>query len=381
MSGSLTRIGAIVAKEFRHLFRDPRTLAAVLIVPVVQLLLFAFAISFDVKDVSTVVIDADRTPASRSYLDAYRASDFFNVVGQQDSLTDVDPLFDENKALIVVVVPSGFGAAIDRGEQAEVAVLVDGSEPTAARVGQAYAIALNRLYGQRVTADWADRQGLDLTSFGQLEPRVRTWYNPERRSSDFLIPGLMVVIIMIVTVQQTAVSLVRERDHGTAEQMTVSPLRPMELMIGKLLPWTLLAFLDMAVIALVGMIGFGLPLRGSVAVLAVAGALFVFSCLGIGLVISSLAPTLDSANIVAMLLAFLPGFLLSGFAFPLESIPAVLDWISRLFPARYMVTVARAVFLKGAGFAEVWVELVSLAVFALVVLTMATVLYRRRSRS
>ena len=211
------RIGALIAKEFRHLGRDRRTLAVVLALPVLQMILFAYAISFDVKNVSTIVIDQDRTPASAAYLRSYASSDFFHVVGTADDLSDVDRIFDHNEARIAVVVPSGFGRSLAAGEQASVAVYLDGSEPTAARVGQGFVTALNQSYGQQITVEWADTQGLDVTAAGQLEPRVRTWYNPERRSSDFLIPGLMVVIIMVVAVQQTAVSLVREREQGTDE--------------------------------------------------------------------------------------------------------------------------------------------------------------------
>ncbi len=378
MSPALTRIGAISAKEFRHLGRDPRMLGAVLIMPVIQLILFAYAISFDVRHVPTVVIDLDRTPASQSYVQAYQASDLFDVVADQDRLDAVDSMFDRNEARVAVVIPSGFANTLARGEKAQVAVLVDGSEPNSAKIAQAYSVALNQIYGQRLTFAWADTQGLDVSQVGMVEARLRTWYNPERRSSDFLIPGLMVVVIMIVTVQQTAVTLVRERDQGTAEQMEVSPLRRTELMVGKLLPWTILAFVDVAVITALGIYVFGIPLRGSPAVLALGAALFVFASLGIGLIISAVAPTLDTANITALLIAFLPAFLLSGFAFPLDQIPVALEWFSRIFPARYMVTISRGVFLKGLGFADLWQELAALAVFSLVVLLIAARLHGRR---
>ena len=378
MRGTLTRIGAIAAKEFKHLGRDPRMLGAVLIMPVVQLLLFAYAISFDVRNVPTVVIDLDRTPASQSYVRAYTGSDLFDVLGQEESLDAVDQLFDRNLARVAVVVPAGFAEALARGDKAQVAVLVDGSEPNSAKIAQAYAVALNQLYGQQLTFAWADTQGIDIRQVGMLEARLRTWYNPERRSSDFLIPGLMVVVIMIVTVQQTAVTLVRERDQGTAEQMEVSPLRRTELMVGKLLPWTILAFIDVAVITVLGIFGFGIPLRGSPAALALGAALFVFASLGIGLIISALAPSLDTANIIALLIAFLPAFLLSGFAFALDQIPVALEWFSRIFPARYMVTISRGVFLKGLGIADLWQELVALAVYALAVLLLAARLHGRR---
>jgi ABC-2 type transport system permease protein len=379
MKSALIRVGAVAGKEFKHLLRDPRVLATVLILPVLQLLLFAYAISFDVKDVPTVVLDEDNTPASRQYLQAYRSSEFFDVLGSASDPAQIDQLFDQNRVRIAVIVPSGFARSIDSGEKAQVAVLCDGSEPTSAQLAQAYATALNAGYGQQVAVEWADRQGLSLAQVGAIEPRLRTWYNPEGKSSTFLIPGLMVVIIMIVTVQQTAVTLVRERELGTGEQMTVSPLRRGELMVGKLLPWTLLAFADMLVIAMVGIWVFDLPLRGEIGFLAASSVVFVFAALGLGLIISAVAPSLETANISGLLIAFLPAFLLSGFAFPLDSIPTPLQWLSYAFPGRYMVTISRGVFLKGAGFAELWPELAALAGYALVVLLASSVLYRRRS--
>jgi ABC-2 type transport system permease protein len=379
MRAALTRIGAIVHKEFRHLGRDPRMLLAVVITPVIQLLLFAYAISFDVENVPTIVIDLDQTPSSRTYVEKYDASPFFDVVAHGTSLADVDTAFDANTARVAVVIPPGFARTLAAGEQAQVAVLVDGSEPTAAKVSQAYSVALNQLYSQQLTRQWADQQGLDLSGLGTLQPQIRTWYNPERRSSDFLIPGLMVVILAIVTVQQTAVTLVKERDQGTQEQLEVSPMRRIELMVGKLLPWTLIAFLDMALITGLGRTIFGVPLRGNFWTLALGSALFVFASLGMGLLVSAVAPSLDTANILAMLIAFLPSFLLSGFAFALDQIPTVLQWISYAFPARYMITISRGVFLKGAGFAELWPELASLAAYALVMIVVSSVLYGRRS--
>ncbi len=377
---SFTRISAMTRKEFIHLLRDRRTLAVVLVMPVLQMLLFAYAISFDVKNVSTVIIDTDQTPASQAYVRSYASSDFFRLVGTANDLGAVDRVFDHNQARIAVVVPSGFGRQLAAGERATVAVYLDGSEPTAARVGQAFSTALNQVYGQRVTIEWADAQGLDVTAAGQLEPRVRTWYNPEKRSSDFLIPGLMVVIIMVVALQQTAVSLVRDREQGTAEQLAISPMKRWEMMVGKVAPWTLLAFLDLAVITAVGIWFFDLPLRGSVTVLMLGAALFVFCALGLGLVISAVAPSLETANMLGLLLSLLPAFILSGFAFPLGSIPEWLQVISCAFPARFMVTISRGVFLKGAGFDELWPQLAALGAYAVVVLAIAVLLDGRRRR-
>ncbi|HRC12612.1 MAG: ABC transporter permease [Actinomycetales bacterium] len=379
MNGAAGRIGAVVRKEFIHVGRDPRLLAVVLVMPIIQLLLFAYAISFDVRNLPTVVVDLDRTPDSTAYLRAYEASGLFQVTAHETTLAAVDESFARNEARVAVVVPAGFARSLARGEAAQVGVFVDGSEPNSAKVAQTYSAALNQLYGRSLAVAWASTQGLDLRQTGLVEPRLRTWYNPDRASSIFLIPGLMVVIIMIVTAQQTAVTLVREREQGTAEQLMVSPLRRIELMVGKLTPWVIMAFLDVAVIAAVGALLFHVPMRGDLLALGVGAVLFVASCLGIGLIVSAVAPSLDTANMAAFLIAFLPAFLLSGFAFALDQIPPVLDWISRIFPARYMVTISRGVLLKGAGFDELWPQVAALAAYATVALLIAVRLHGRRT--
>lgn len=380
MNASLTRIGAVVVKEFKHLRRDPRTLAAVVLLPVIQLLLFAWAISFDVDHVPTVVVDFDHSQTSADYVRAYDASTFFSVVEHADSLAAVDQAFDANSAQVAVVIPAGFERTITGGGRAQVAVLIDGSETNAAKVSRAYSVALNQVYDQNLTRAWADQQGLDLSGLGALQPQIRTWYNPDRNSTIFLVPGLMAVIIAIVTVQQTAVTLVRERALGTEEQLEVSPIRKGELMVGKLLPWTLIAFVDVVMVILLGMTVFGVPMRGTPWVLALGAVLFVFASLGMGLVISALAPSAETANIIALLIAFLPSFLLSGLAFPLDQIPAILQGVSMVFPARYMVTVARGVFLKGTGFMELWPQLAALAGYAALMVIIAARLYGRRGQ-
>ncbi len=379
MTGALARVGAIIDKEFRHLRRDPRIVGAALVLPIIQLLLFAYAVSFDVSNIATVVVDRDRSVASREYIDRYTTSGLFDVRGEVGSEMEAEQAFRRRDAGAALIVQPGFGEAIAAGRTGSVGVLVDGSQTTSARMAATYSAALNTSYSGELRAQWAQTHSPGgAPQIGVLEPRQRTWYNPDRKSSLFLIPGLVAVIIMIVTVQQTATSLVREREQGTREQMLVSPMRSWELIVGKLTPWTVMAFIDIAVIVAIGMWWFDLPFRGSPLVLAVGSLLFIASALSIGLIISAVAPSMDVANIVSILIAFLPAFLLSGFAFPLPSIPVVLQWISYLFPGRYMVDLSRAVFLKGAGFAQSWPDLLSLAAYLAVLLTVASVLSRRR---
>lgn len=378
MMASLGRIAGITRKEFIHIRRDPRVIIAVLVLPVTQLLLFAYAISFDVRDVPTVVMDADRTTASRTVVAEFEESGFFRVVGRADSEGQIDRAFDTNLARVAIMVAPGFEKDQLRGGDGQVAVLVDGSEPNSAQLAQAYAIALSQRTDQATVMVWAARQGVDLSALGEASPVVRTWYNPGRRSADFLVPGLMVVIIMIVTIQQTSVTLVKEKDQGTLEQLLVSPIRRGELMIGKVLPWAIIGFVDMLVITAVALGVFRVPLRGPMLLLALATFFFVLCCLALGLLVSARASSPEVANFVALMLSFLPGFMLSGFAFPLSSIPRFLQWVSYAFPGRYMVDISRGVFLKGADMAVLWPQMLALAVYSVVALTIASLAYSKR---
>jgi len=378
MRAAAKRVMAIARKEFIHITRDWRMIVAVLVLPLLQLLLFAYAISFDVRNVPSVTLDLDKTAASRSYLDSYSKSGFFAVHGSVSDFAGIDGAFNRSEARVAIVVQRGFGDALAAGGTGSVSVLIDGSEPNSAQLGQTYAVALNQSLGRRALASWAEARGLGNLHVGTIEPRVQAWYNPERRSADFLIPGLMIVIIMIVTVQQTAVTLVKERENGTLEQLLESPLTHSELIVGKILPWALLGVVDTVLITAVSMGVFGIPLRGDVAVLAVGIGLFIVCALSLGLVISAVAPSLESANIAALLVSFLPGFMLSGMAFPLASIPMALQVVSYLFPARYMVEIARGVFLRGASWGVLGPQVLALAVYAFVALGIATLLNRRR---
>ena len=378
MQGSIGRIAAISRKEFIHISRDWRMIVAVLIMPLFQLLLFAYAISFDVRNVPAVVCDADHSMQSRLYVDAATNSGFFRIVGHVDSNAAVDHAFDRSTARVAIIIAEGFGSDLAAGRTGHATVLVDGSEPNSAELGRTYALALNNAFGRNVLATWAASRGV-ASAVGALDPRVRVWYNPDRSSADFLVPGLMVVIIMIVTVMQTAVTLVRERDSGTLEQLLVSPLTQSELILGKVIPWAILGFTDTVMITAVSLGIFHVPLRGDVLVLGVGMFLFVLCSLSIGLVISAVAPSIESANMVALLVSFLPGFMLSGMAYPLASIPWVLRVVSYAFPGRYMVDISRGVFLRGAGWPILWWQVAELGIYAVIALGLATVLNRKRA--
>jgi ABC-2 type transport system permease protein len=375
----MRRIFAIARKEFIHILRDKRLIAVILIMPLVQLFLYAYALSFDVKHLPTATLDLDRSTYSRQYINALQQSNYFTVDKTLGSYADVDPTFQANSDKIVVVVSAGFGDAIAAGRQANVQILVDGSDANSAQMGSNYAAALSRIFGAKVLVTQAEAKGLSVGTAGGLTASMRTWYNPEGNSAAYFVPGLIVVLVTTITVLQTAATLVREKENGTYEQLIVSPIKKIELMIGKIAPWAVMGALDVVIIAVVGILAFGIPFRGSVLLFGASALLYVTCTLGLGLIVSARATSVDSANQVAALVSFLPTFMLSGFVFPLSSLPPFLQWLSYLFPARYFMVICRTVFLKGGSLAVLWPQIAALVVFATVIVVLAASLYRERA--
>jgi ABC-2 type transport system permease protein len=375
----MRRILAIARKEFIHILRDKRLIAVILIMPLIQLFLYAYALSFDVKHLPTAMLDLDRSTYSRQYINALQQSNYFTVDKTLTSYADVDPAFQSNADKIVVVVGAGFGDNIAAGRPGDVQILVDGSDANSAQLGSTYASVLSRIFGAKVLVTQAEAKGLSTGAAGGLTASTRTWYNPEGNSAAYFVPGLIVVLVTTITVLQTANTLVKEKENGTYEQLIVSPIRKIELMVGKIAPWAVMGALDIIIIAVVGILAFGIPFRGSVTLFAVSSLLYVICTLGLGLIVSARATSVDSANQLAALVSFLPTFMLSGFVFPLSSLPAFLQWLSYLFPARYFMVICRTVFLKGGSLAILWPQIAALAIFATAIVVLAASLYRERA--
>jgi len=375
----MRRILAITRKEFIHIMRDKRLLGVILIMPLIQLFLYAYALSFDVKHLPTATLDMDHTATSRQYIDALQQSNYFTVDNVLTSYSQVDGAFESNRDKVVVVVSSGFGNDIAAGKAGKVQVLVDGSDSTGAQLGSAYSSALSRIFGAKIAITQAEQKGYNVTSAGGLTASVRTWYNPEGVSAAYFVPGLIVVLVTMITVLQTANTLVKEKENGTYEQLIVSPISRIELMVGKIAPWAFIGALDIVVIAVVGILAFGIPFRGSVWIFGISSLLYVICTLGLGLIVSARATSVDSANQVAALVSFLPTFMLSGFVFPLSSMPAALQFLSYFYPARYFMTISRTVFLKGGSPAVLMPQVAALAVFAVIIVVLAASIYRERA--
>jgi len=360
---------AVARKEFRQIARDTRTLLILLFVPAFILLLFGYALNFDIRHVRLAVDDQDRSTASRSLMSAFVNSGYFDLVAEVDA-AETTRLMNRDQVRAVLVIPSGLSRSLHNGRTTAVQVLLNGDNATTATTVMGYAVTIIR--GE--SAKYAPAQaGRPLIS---VEPRI--WYNPELRSALFLVPGLIAYIAMITAVVSTALSIVREKERGTMEQVRMAPLDAASFVVGKTIPYFVVSLASALGIVVVSMVLFGMPMRGSWVVLLLALSLFLVGALGLGLLISSIAETQQVAFQVALLVSFLPTLMLSGFVFPIASMPRALQLITYAVPARYFLVALRAIVLKGAGLSVYWVELVALSVFAVVVLGLASVRLHRQ---
>lgn len=364
----IRRIRALAYKELLHLLRDFRTLAALLIMPGVLLLIYGFALSFDVEHVRLGVVDQDETPASRQFIQKFVAGTTFDLVAFSRDTRVLDRWFDTFTVQAALVIPAHFGAHWQSGRRAPVQLVVDGSDARTATTVLAYGELLAGIASPTVT----QRHGAGL-----VRPVPLVWYNPNLRSSIFLVPGLLAFILMIASVVATALAVVREKERGTVECLRATPLRPVELVLGKTVPYLFLGLLAAALALLVAHVLFAVPVRGSLAWLFVITVLFLLGGLGWGLLISTVADTQQVAFQLALFSTLLPTLLLSGFIFPISSMPRVIQLVTTLVPARYFLVALRGIILKANPFSIWWDQALALAVFAAVVLGVAVFRSRR----
>ena len=367
---------AVARKELRQIVRDTRTLTILLVVPVFFLLLYGYALNWDIRHVRLAVDDRDHTMESRSLVAAFVNSGYFDLVA---SITDAetDRLMDRNDVRAILVIPSGLGRALRTARPVAVQVLLNGDNANTATTVMGYALTIIRNESARYTSATGAPSALWRgTPLVTVEPRI--WYNPQLRSTLFLVPGLIAYITMITAVVSTALSIVREKERGTMEQVRMAPVDTASFVVGKTVPYFVISLVSASVIIVAAMLLFGMPMRGSWSLLMLAVSLFLVGALGLGLLISSAAETQQVAFQLAMLASFLPTFILSGFIFPISSMPRFLQVVTYAIPARYFLTALRAIVLKGARLDAFWIELVALAVFATVVLTLAAVRLRRQ---
>jgi len=372
-----SRLKSLIRKEFIQILRDPRTLILVLVIPIMQLFLLGYAATNDVRNVSMAVYDQDHGPAARALLDAYRAADYFKLAYEVGSEDELRTLIDSNIARVGLIIPPDYSQQLKSNGSAQVAFILDGSDPTVASTALSGAQLIGQQHATQLLTERMVRQGRAAAFQLPLEVRTQVWYNPDLISAYFMIPGVIGMILFALTSILTATAVVRERERGTIEQLMVTPIRPWELVVGKILPYVVLAFLNLLEVLAIGHWWFKVPVRGDLGLILLLSALFLLTSLGIGLLASTFANTQQEAMLTVWM-TLLPSIFLSGFFFPLEAMPKVLQWLSYVMPLRYYLAIIRTLLLKDVGVSALKGEIIALAIFGLALMTIASLRFRKR---
>ncbi len=397
----------MIWKELLELRQDPNLLRVLLVAPILQLVILGYAATTDVKNVPIVIADADRTPASRTLIEQFGASPYFTIADVVTSVEEIDPYLEESRAWMALSIPVGYGQAVGSGMPATVQVVADGTDANSTTVALGYATNLVATYAQSLVQERARRvsrspaglelqfgaapsggangaasvgQGFSLAGrLGSFNPQVRVWGNPQLKSQDFMIPGVLALLLLVMTAVIGSMGIVRERELGTLEQLNVTPLGRWQLIVGKLLPYALIGAIDVFLVVAVAVFWFQIPLRGSFALLFAMSMVYLLSTLGLGLFVSTISNTQQQAMMTAAFFVVMPMIYLSGFVFPIENMPAVIQPITYLIPLRYYLVIVRGIFLKGVGLETFWREALELFVFGVAILTLAAARARKRA--
>jgi ABC-2 type transport system permease protein len=364
------RVREMLKKELRQIFRDPRMKRVLFIAPVIQLVAFGYAVNTDIRNTATFVVDHDRTAASRELVEVITSTGYFRVVGYSERPRDLVRALDYGDAEVGIEIPAGFARQLANARGSRVQIVLDGTNSNTATVAQGY---LTQIV-QRFAIQRALASGIVIA--GGVDLRTRAWYNPQLESRVYNVPGVIAIVILLMSLLLTALAVVRERELGTLDQLTVSPLTPTELMLGKTVPAAIICLIDLFLVSAVAVLWFGIPMRGSLLVLLPAALIYIISGLAVGLLISTISRTQQEA-FMSLFLFLLPAIILSGFFYPISSMPEMFQWLTLLNPVRHFLEVVRPVFLKGAGFGELWRQYVALALIAAVTLQLAIARFRR----
>lgn len=363
------RIKQMIIKEFIQVFRDRRMIAIVFFTPVMQLLAFGYAVTTDVNNISTAVYDLDKSYESRELIKRLKSSGYFNVRYFAESHGKMQELLDRGKITAAIQINRGFSSDLKNNRNTEIQILIDGTDSNTATVAMDYANRIIMKYAKDMRAQRVEPVKIDL--------RIRAWYNPDLRSRNYNVPGVIAIVIMLTCLLLTSMAVVREREIGTMEQLMVTPLRPVELMLGKTIPFAIIGFFDVFLVTMVGVFWFDIPIKGPIELMPLATAIYLLSVLGIGLFISTISRTQQQA-MMATFLFYIPAVLLSGFMFPIENMPEIIQYGTYINPLRYFLVIIRGIFLKGNGISILWPQMLPLLVLGIIVMTLSSLRFRKR---
>lgn len=367
---NLRRLAAVARKESLHLFRDWRSLTLALAIPLILVLLYGYALTLDLRQVPTIVWDQSRTATSRDFLSLLQSSPYFAIRAYGDGYDDLEEELDRGRAMIAIVIPADFAAKVLAGKPARIQIIGDGSDANTSRLSMNYANAVGAIFARTIAAEQMEFKGK-----GQLRPPVemiqRSWYNPDLRSQNVLIPGIIALVMIVVAAMLTSTTIAREWETGTMEQLISTPLRGPELLFGKVIPYFIIGMIDVAMAVLMGKYIFAVPIVGNAGLLFAMSALFLIGALFFGLTLSVVLKSQVLANQIAIIAGFLPTLLLSGFVFAIENMPLPLQFLTYIVPARYFIAILRGIYLKGVGLEILWLNALFLAGYALLMMVQA----------
>ncbi len=367
---------ALIKKEAKEILRDPVTLATAIILPLILLFLFGYAISLDIEDIPVAVYDQDKSQESSKLIEAFTNSGYFNLDYYIESFKDVDKVLDRGQVSIAIVIPQDFSQKIQSGEKTNILMLLDGTFSSKALIISNYATIVVNEYSRPLIENYLAGKGISVEVPVRVIPRV--WYNPPMSSVNYIVPGLFAVLLMAFPPMLTALSIVREKERGTIEQIYVSPINPYLFILGKIIPYGGIAFGEMLLILAVGTVWFQIPFRGSISLLIIMSLIYVLCTVSIGLFVSTITKTQLAAVLLSLIIALMPSFLFSGFLFPITSMPYMLQLYTYVFPARYFNDISRDIFLKGVGIEYLWSNMLSLLIYTLLLFLITSLRFKKK---
>ena len=371
------RIQTIFTKEFKQVFRDPRMMTMIIISPILQVLIFGYAATTDVKNIPTAVYDLDQTPESRDVIRGFSYSKYFNIKYYVYNDKEARGLIDKSKASVIVRFNRGFGRDLKGNKAAQIQLIIDGTDSNTAGIALSYANRIIQRYSYSLLQGRADAVLKQEITFPSVDLRDRAWFNENLESRNYYLPGVIAMIVTLTSILLTAMAIVREKEIGTMEQLIVSPIKPIELILGKLVPFAIISIMDLIFIAGVGVLWFKVPIRGSPLLLFGATIIYLLTTLGIGLFISTISSTQQEAS-MSMFLFLFPANLLSGFMFPIPNMPVIIRYLTLLNPLRYYLEIIRGIFLKGIGIRILWPQILTLFVMGVIIITVSSLRFRKR---
>lgn len=368
----------IVRKEFLQFKRDPKMFGIILVAPVVQLILLGYAATLDVNSVHTLIYDQDKTSSSRKLIERFESSGFFSIDYYSDNYRDVTSMIDNGKVLFALVIPKNFEKGIERRETVNLQAIFDGSDGNTASIASGYTAQIISNYSQYLVLESMNKIGRKIIPTGKLLSEVRVWYNPTLKTRNFMVPAIVGLLLSIVTLLLTSLAIVKEKEIGTLEQLIVTPIKPYQLILGKLIPFVVLGFLAVIIVLAAMRIVFAIPIRGSLIFLFASSFLYILSALGLGLFVSTISKTQQQAMMISIFAILMPMVYLSGFAFPIENMPKIIQYVSYAIPLRYFINIIRGVILKGIGFNELWLDAAALLFMGILILFLSSRRFQKR---